>query len=207
MAVQAVVFDIGNVLIGWHPKRFYDAEIGKDRRRALFETVDLDGMNRRVDLGAPFKETVYETAEKHPEFGDEIRMWFDQWISMASPEIVHSGKLLRALRRNKIPVFALSNFGIGSFEYARTVYPVLQEFDRQYVSGYLQLMKPDHGIYQALEDDCSIAPAGLLFTDDRQENLDVADTRGWKTHLFETPQGWADRLVREGLLSASQAVS
>ena len=40
MTPQAVVFDIGNVLIEWQPERFYDAEIGADRRRALFAEED-----------------------------------------------------------------------------------------------------------------------------------------------------------------------
>ena len=37
------------------------------------------------------------------------------------------------------------------------------------------------------------------------ELLDAADARGWKTHLFEHPKGWADRLVAEGLLTQGEA--
>lgn len=207
MTIEAVIFDIGNVLIEWHPERFYDSVIGPERRRVLFEAVDLNSMNRRVDLGAPFRETVYETAAAHPEFGAEIRIWFDDWIKMASPEIPHSAKLLRALRKNNVPVFALSNFGIGSFEYAATVYPVFSEFDRRYISGYLEMMKPDHSIYQMVEDDCGFAPSGLLFTDDRHDNIETAQTRGWQTHLFEGPEGLAERLVGEGLLNAKEAAA
>ncbi len=54
MTVQAVVFDIGNVLIEWQPERFYDARIGADRRRALFAQVDLHGINDEVDRGGAF---------------------------------------------------------------------------------------------------------------------------------------------------------
>ena len=36
MKPEAVIFDIGNVLIEWQPERFYDSEIGEERRRALF---------------------------------------------------------------------------------------------------------------------------------------------------------------------------
>ena len=207
MAVEAAIFDIGNVLIEWNPERFYDAAIGEDRRRAMFDSVDLHEMNDRVDRGAPFKETIYGTAEDYPAFRAEIRMWFDHWIEMARPEIPHSVKLLRALRRNQVPVFALSNFGVGSFEYAEMVYPVLQEFDRRYVSGYMQVVKPEPAIYQMVEDDCGVAPTGLLFADDRQDNVDMARARGWQAHLFEHPQGLADRLVAEGLLSPSEAAA
>lgn len=81
MTIEAVIFDIGNVLIRWQPELFYDAEIGEARRRTLFETVDLHAMNEAVDSGASFKTTVYSTAEKHPEFAKEIRLWHDRWTT------------------------------------------------------------------------------------------------------------------------------
>ena len=49
--VQAVVFDIGNVLIEWQPERWYDKVVGRDRRIAMFETVPLHELNDRSDLG------------------------------------------------------------------------------------------------------------------------------------------------------------
>ena len=55
MSIEAVVFDIGRVLIHWDPEGFYDRVIGQDRRRALFAEVDLERMNLRVDLGDPFQ--------------------------------------------------------------------------------------------------------------------------------------------------------
>lgn len=207
MAIEAVIFDIGNVLIEWQPERFYDAEVGEDRRRAMFDAVDMHEVNDRVDRGAPFKETIYQAAEEYSEFRKEILMWHDRWIEMASPEIPHSVSVLRALRAKDVPVFALSNFGIGSFEYAETKYPFLKEFDRRYVSGYMGVVKPAATIYQMLEDDCGVAPSAMLFADDRDENIEAAKSRGWQTHLFDGPQGWADRLVAEGLLSAAEAAA
>ncbi|OUS38635.1 haloacid dehalogenase [Rhodobacterales bacterium 56_14_T64] len=205
MPIHAVVFDIGNVLLEWHPERFYDAQIGEARRRALFAQVDLHGMNLDVDRGHDFRDSVYALAEQHPEWQDEIRLWHDSWLQMATPEIPHSTRLLRALRARGLPVFALSNFGIGTFELACTVYPVLEEFDRSYVSGYMQVIKPDAEIYARLEADCDHAPAHLLFVDDKLENIEAAAARGWQTHLFTSPDGWAERLVSEGLLTQDQA--
>ena len=39
MSVQAVVFDIGNVLLEWHPERFFDSVIGQERREAMFASA------------------------------------------------------------------------------------------------------------------------------------------------------------------------
>ena len=67
---EAVVFDIGNVLIEWQPERAYAAMVGADRAQAMFAAVDLHQMNELVDRGADFRETVYAAAEQVPEFGD-----------------------------------------------------------------------------------------------------------------------------------------
>ncbi|MEP3345080.1 MAG: HAD family phosphatase [Litoreibacter sp.] len=205
--IKAVIFDIGNVLIEWQPERFYDSVIGEERRKAMFADVDLHGMNDQVDTGAPFKETIYAAAESYPKWRDEIRMWHDHWVEMASPTIDHSVKLLRALRSKEVPVFALSNFGVESFDYAETIYSYLGEFDRRYISGHMQVIKPDPKIYQMLEDDCGLAPETLLFADDRADNINMAMSRGWKTHLFEHPQGWADCLVKHDLLTNEEAAA
>lgn len=205
MSPQAVIFDIGNVLIGWHPERFYDRAIGEDRRRALFEAVDLHAMNLRVDLGADFTRTIYDTADRNPAFGDEIRMWHDHWIELAQPLIPHSLQLMRALQAKGVPVFALTNFGIESFELAARHFPFLRDFDRSYVSGHLKVIKPDPRIYEIVEQDSGLPPQSLLFTDDRPDNIAAAAARGWQTHLFETPEGWAERLIAAGLLTEEEA--
>ena len=202
---QAVIFDIGNVLLEWQPERFYDRVIGPARRRTLFAEVDLLDMNLEVDAGAPFKATIYDRADRYPEWGPEIRLWHDRWIEIAHPVIDRSVRLLRALKTCGVPVFALTNFGDESFAYAQTQFDFLREFDREYVSGRLKCLKPEALIYQAVEDDCGIAPAALLFTDDKPENIAAAAERGWQTHLFTTPDHFADLLVATGLLTKALA--
>lgn len=205
MTIEAVVFDIGNVLIEWQPERFYDAQIGEARRREMFAAIDLHGINDEVDRGGNFRDLIYAAADVHPEWRDEVRMWHDNWIEMAAPAIPRSVRILRNLRAAGVPVFALSNFGIQTFAIAEEVYPFLTDFDRRYISGNMGLIKPDATIYAALETDCGVNPAGLLFTDDRIDNIDAASKRGWQTHLFDGPEGWARCLVGHELLSKEAA--
>ncbi|MBF9035977.1 HAD-IA family hydrolase [Rhodobacterales bacterium HKCCE2091] len=203
--IRAVVFDIGNVLIGWQPEDYYDRVIGEDRRRALFSSVDLHAMNLAVDAGGDFRGTIYGTAEKHPDWGDEIRRWHDDWLELAGPVIDRSVRLMRALRAKGVPVHALTNFGVGSFDLAAGHFDFLNEFDIAFVSGRMQMVKPDPAIYAAVEDETGLLPDTILFADDRPDNIKAATARGWHAHLFETPEGWADRLVAEGLLTEAEA--
>ena len=205
MTINAVIFDIGNVLIEWQPERFFDATVGEGRRREMFAAIDLHGINDEVDRGANFRDTIYAAADANPEFRAEVRMWHDNWLELATPAIPQSVRILRSLRAKGVSVFALTNFGIQTFEIAEPAYPFLGEFDRRYISGHMGMIKPDAAIYQRLEDDCGIDPATLLFTDDRIDNIRAANARGWQTHLFEGPQGWADCVVSHGLLTKVEA--
>ncbi|GIT92702.1 hydrolase [Jannaschia pagri] len=205
MTIKAVIFDIGNVLIEWQPERFYDAEIGEARRRALFSAVDLHAMNDRVDLGEGFRDVIYETAEAHPEFRAEIRMWHDRWLELATPTIDRSVRLMHALRAGGLPVHALTNFGIQSFDLAKQHFGFLNDFDTAFVSGHMGVIKPAARIYEMVEEATGLTGDALLFTDDRADNIAAASARGWQTHLFDGPEGWANRLVADGLLTEAAA--
>lgn len=202
-AVEAVIFDIGNVLIEWQPERYFDRIVGQERRKALFSAVDLHAMNDRVDRGENFHDVLAETGAAYPEFAEEIKIWHDRWIELAAPVIPASVHLLRALQSRGVPVFALTNFGIQTFEIAEAHYDFLKEFDRRFISGRMGVIKPDPTIYAMVEAESGVAPGALLFADDRADNIAAADARGWKTHLFDGPEGWARRLVAEELLTAS----
>lgn len=202
---EAVVFDIGNVLIHWQPERFYDTVMSPDDRTRMFAEIDLHAMNEAIDAGAPFRDTIYDWAARHPEWTDKIRLWHDNWLDMASPAIPQSVRLLRALKARGVPVFALTNFGDDTFAHAAPHYPFLAEFDRLYVSGRLKVTKPDPRIYAIVEEDSGIAPGRLLFADDREENIEAAQRRGWQVHHFDGPAGFAARLVTLGLLNEEEA--
>lgn len=203
--ISAVVFDIGNVLIEWVPERYFDQAIGVERRREFFEQVPIIDANAAVDCGADFTGTLQQLALDHPQWETEIRLWQDNWLAIVGPAIPRSVRLLRALRAKGIPVLALSNFGVQPFEQAQNHYGFLTEFDERYISGHLQMIKPDPEIYAALEEGSGYAPKGLLFADDLPQNIAAAAARGWQTHLFKNADGWADCLVSHGLLSAAEA--
>lgn len=205
MTIKAVVFDIGNVLIGWQPEQFFDSVIGVERRRAFFAAVDLHSMNDRIDAGASFHDTLRQTAQDNPDWATEIHIWHDRWIDLAAPLIHHSERLMYALQSKGIPVFSLTNFGIETYDIAAEVYPFMRRFDRDFISGHMGVIKPDPNIFQMLEDGAGLSGDALLFTDDRPDNISAAIERGWRTHLFDGPEGWADRLIAEGLLTKEDA--
>ena len=200
-----MIFDIGNVLIRWAPEAFYDRTVGRARRAEFFAGYDFFALMDRIDAGAPFDDTIEAEARATPEFAAEIRMLRDHWCDIAQPDIPHSVHLLRALKSRGHAVYALSNFGAQNYPLTVAQFPFLTLFDRSYISGEMGLIKPDPAIYAAVEADCALPPNTLLFADDRADNIATAAARGWHTHLFETPRGWADCLIRHNLLTKEEA--
>ena len=173
-----------------------------DERRAMFASVDLHKMNDRIDHGENWRDVVYATASAYPEYTDMIRLWHDRWAEMATPRIQKTWDILRRLRQQGTPVFALSNFGIETFAFAKTLYPELAEFDRQFISGHMAVTKPARRIYEMVEAETDLCGAQLFFADDRQENIDAAEALGWQGHVFTTSERLEGDLVRLGVLTA-----
>lgn len=203
MTVKAAVFDLGNVLLQWDPEGYYDSKFGEARRKAFFDAVPIEEVNHRSDQGESLSQMVAELAEEFPDWATEIRVWSDEWIKICAPAIKGSVILLEQLKQANVPVFSLTNFGDETFEIARQTYSFLDLFDQQFVSARLKVVKPDPGIYEALEQATGFSGGELIFTDDKLENIQAAAARGWKTHHFTSSDGWARALVSAGLLERS----
>ena len=199
-AIEAIVFDIGRVLIHWTPEESYDRWIGEERRRALFASVPLQAANLEIDRGAQFRPTVAALAEAHPDWADEIMFWHDRWREMVVPAVPGSVALLERLLDGPRPVHALTNFGRETFVLAEVLHPFLTRFDTAFVSGRLGLIKPDPAIYAVVERETGLSGVQLFFTDDSAANVDAARARGWDAHLFEGPDGLEAALTERGLL-------
>lgn len=57
-------------------------------------------------------------------------------------------------------------------------------FDRVFVSGELELVKPEAAIYEHVIGALAIEPAQLLFVDNRSENVEGARAVGGDGHVF-----------------------
>ena len=198
--IRAVVFDIGRVLVDWQPEAFYDRRIGTERREALFRETAILEMNTRIDAGEPAFEVTREHAGRHPAWRDEIHAWHDDWEDTLAGPVPGTADLLMALKARGVPVLALSNFGADTILRARRLHPVLDAFDRAFISGELRLMKPDPAIYAHVEAETGLPPKTLFFTDDSPVNVAAARERGWQAHLFEDAPGLERELGRLGLL-------
>ncbi|MFS4436925.1 HAD family hydrolase [Paracoccaceae bacterium GXU_MW_L88] len=188
MAPEAVIFDIGRVLIDWQPDRVYAPLMGEDRHE-FYARTGIFAANERVDAGADMGEVLHDLAADHPDDAAEIMLWGDRWDEMVGPEIEGSVAILHDLKAKGVPVHALSNFGKDTFAAAQKRFGALQHFDLKFISGSLGMIKPDPAIFAYVEDALGLKGSQLFFTDDSEKNIAAAKARGWQTHLFTEPDG------------------
>jgi 2-haloacid dehalogenase len=199
-AVDAVVFDVGNVLIEWDPRHLYRRIFDDAERMEWFLThVCSPDWNARQDAGRPWDEAIAELVERFPGFEGEIRAFRERWHEMVPGTVEGMPELFAALGRAGVPRYAITNFSSSTFAETRQRFAFLTEFVAVAVSGELGLCKPDAAIYRWLIDRCGLTPSRTVFVDDSAANVDAARRLGFQAVLFEGADAFTGQLAALGL--------
>jgi 2-haloacid dehalogenase len=183
-AIDTVVFDLGEVLIPWDPRRLYRQLFADEGAMERFlAQVCTPEWNGRQDAGRSLAEGTALLVAAFPEHEALIRAYYGRWEEMLGPVNEGSAALLRDLKAAGYRVLALTNWSGETFPRARRLYPVLEAFEGILVSGEEGLAKPDPVIYRLLCERFSVDPARAVFLDDSPAN--VAGARGIGMHAVQ----------------------
>jgi 2-haloacid dehalogenase len=205
-SVQAVVFDLGGVLIDWDPRylyrRIFDSE---EEIEAFLSTVCTQEWNAELDRGRSFEEMVELLCSEHPERRDQIEAYHLRWDEMLGESFEGSVRILRELHSAGYPLYALTNWSAETFHIARERYAFLSLFEEIIVSGEAGLAKPDPRIYDLLVERTGSDPCFTVFVDDWEENIRAAKKRGFAGVLFQQTGQLRRDLTGLGLLAESSS--
>jgi 2-haloacid dehalogenase len=201
--IEAVVFDLGGVLIDWDPRYVFRTMLPDDEAVEEFlATVCTPAWNARHDAGLPFADGVAELSARHPDQAELIQAYADRWADMLAGPIDGTVGILEELHAAGTRLFALTNWSAETFPVARARFPFLRRFEGIVVSGEERAIKPQPGVYRILLERYGLDPGTCLFVDDAEANLRTATALGFVAVKFTTPVGLRDRLVAMGLLTA-----
>ena len=185
MEYQAVIFDLGGVLIDWNPRYLYRKLLPDEETIDTFlSTICTPEWNAQQDAGRPFSEGVAILSQKHPEQTALIEAYHTRWIEMIGGPINETVELLAGLQRASIPLYALTNWSQETFPLVRTDFEFLNWFQGIVVSGEEGLIKPDPAFYNILFDRYKLEPENLLFIDDSHNNVRAASKLGMDSIHF-----------------------
>lgn len=186
--VDAVVFDIGNVLLDWDARRVYrPLGMSDDEIAAFFERVGFDAWNLEQDRGRTFADGITVLAAEFPEYRELITRYDSHWIDSISGPIQGTVDILTSLLDQEVPVHAITNFSAEKFPGEVERWPFLAQFGVTVVSGEERLLKPNPAIYHALLERAGLAADRAVFVDDSMKNVEGARAVGMHAIHFTSP--------------------
>lgn len=198
--VNAVVFDLGGVLIDWDPRHLYRKLIADAGEMERFLAQVCNGAwNLQQDAGRPFAEAVRELAARHPEASALIEAYWQRWPEMLGGPIEATVAVLGELKGRAVPLYALSNWSAETWPHALRRFAFLGWFDGLVISGFEGVAKPDMAIYRRLIERYRLIPGQTLYFDDVEANIAAARTLGLIAHRF-TDAGTLRAVLRQARL-------
>jgi 2-haloacid dehalogenase len=204
--IDAVVFDLGGVLLDWDPRHLYRELFGGDDDAVERFLDDLDLMAwhyENHDTGRrPMSETIAEKVADHPEHADALWAWRDRYADMSGAAIDGTIELMRELRP-LVRLFMLSNAPIEGMAELRARWEFFGWFDGQVISAEERLVKPDPRLFELVMARFDLVPDSTVFVDDRPVNVEAARRLGLHGIVFDTAAALRRELIRLGLALGS----
>jgi 2-haloacid dehalogenase len=206
LVVDAVVFDLGGVLIDWDPRYLY--------RQLFTDPAEMEDFLARIctadwhrahDLGEDITESCRLLARQHPGYQEMIMAWAERGEEMVAGQIDENVEVLAELMGAGVRCLALSNMEPGPFAVRQARFPFLGWFDGCVISGLEGVAKPDRRIFEILLQRHRLAPGPTVFVDDSARNVSAARELGISALHYRSPQQLRRDFARLGLLSAGES--
>jgi 2-haloacid dehalogenase len=201
--VEAVVFDIGGVLLDWDPRYLY-REVFDDHEAMewFLAHVCTSQWHEAHDRGVSTVDSCRSLAELYPEYAEEIEVWASRSEEMVAGEIPGTPEILDELTAAGVPCYALSNMEEETYPLRAARFPFFARFAGVVISGNEKVAKPEPRIFEILLHRYRLEAPSTLFVDDSPANLAAAAGLGMPTLAFESPAHLRASLVGLGLLGA-----
>src|ERR1700733_773968 len=175
MAIRAVIFDLGRVIVP------FDFSRGYMRLEPLcgIPAAEIPGRIAPTDLVQRFESGGIEPRDfvrelsKHLNFETSYENFCEIWSSIFLPDTLIPEAMLRGLAQH-YRLWLLSNTNPIHFEMIRETYPLLRHFHSYVLSYEVGAMKPLPLIYQRAIAEAGCRAEECFFTDDIPEYVAAA---------------------------------
>lgn len=197
---KAVVFDLGKVLLDFDygvaaRNLARHCPAGPEQVAAVIDQTDLLLRYERGELTTTAFFDAVRSATGFSGLPEQFERGFAE-IFEPIPEML---ALHDRLRQASIPTFIFSNTNEIATRHIRARYPFFSRFDGYVLSWEHGAMKPDHRLYEVVEQRTGWSGSDLLYVDDRPENVASGTERGWRTILHSAPDRTRAAMRRHGL--------
>ena len=187
MAIKAVIFDLGRVIVPFDFNRGYvrleplcgipAAEIPR--------RIAPTGLVERFESGGIEPRDFVRELSKHLNLDTSYENFCEIWSSIFLPDTLIPESMIEGIARNYRLVL-LSNTNAIHFEMLRENYPLLRHFHSLVLSYEVCAMKPLPLIYRRAIEAAGCLPQECFFTDDILAYVEGARAQGIDAVQFES---------------------
>ena len=182
--IRNIVFDIGNVLIGFEAMDYLTSLFGEEKAVRIAEAVFGSGYWQELDIARLSVEEILELFySAAPDLRDEIKESFDR-IGECVERLDWPVSLVDSLKEKGYGVYFLSNMSEHVKASNPDAFDFVSHMDGGIWSCDVHLIKPYTGIYEILFEKYGLVPEESLFIDDHKENIDIGKKLGMKGIVF-----------------------
>ena len=202
MKIDAIIFDLGGVLIDWNPNYLFDKVFDdEEKKKHFFQNICTPEWNEEQDAGRSIKQATEILVAQHPDWKEYIEAYYGRWTEMLGGPIHDTVEILRRIKESgKYKLYALTNWSGELFPVALERYDFLHWFDGRVVSGDEKMRKPFPEFYHLTLKRFNLTPQETLFIDDNLRNIQAAEALGIKCIRFENPAQLKEELKRLQIL-------
>ena len=173
---QAILFDIGGVLVEWKPRdylmeRFTNAAVENKVYNITFGSREWGLLDAGRLARYEANQIMLAKADKE-NCRFEVQEVLDDWESILKPRY-RVVELAQRLQKKGYQVFYLSNIAADTLDYVQRL-GVLDGFDGGVASCEVHCCKPEPGIYTALLEKYGLPAQECIFIDDSDANVHAA---------------------------------
>jgi len=198
----AIIFDLGKVLVDFD----YSIAAQKIAARSTKQVPDLQHflgsspVLARFESGLLTREQFFAEMQQITGFTSDIKEFVSDFADIFVPIAAMIG-LHEEVRQRGFQTYIFSNTNDIAIKHIRQEFPFFKHFDGYILSYEVGSMKPQPKIYEAMEKMSGKRGADLIYIDDRPENIETGNARGWRTILHETSE--KTRAALESLIKSA----
>ena len=188
-AIDAVVFDVGNVLLTYDPRQLLEKYVPDQPELwpALMKRVFHSPYWAMLDRGLMDSEAAIPVMiGNHPELTEAVTAIMRGWVNL--DDVIDEGlKTLKKCKAMGKKLYVLSNYNDKAFALARKNHAFFSHFDDFLISGEVGMIKPDPAIYRLLIERFRLTPERTVFIDDSYVNIEGALYAGLQGVCYNHP--------------------
>ena len=185
--VQAVIFDLGNVLVRVDELRFARRLAARATKNpaTLVEFFTQSPAVTAYSTGQTSSPEFYDAVVRETRFRGTYDEFAAIWCEIFTP--IQATLTLAMNLKGKLPRVILSNTNALHMEYVFREFPVIRDFDGHILSHEVGLMKPDPRIYELTLQRYGLTAEQTIFIDDLAANCAGARAVGLQAIQCNNP--------------------